>query len=298
MASIFTSQTPVVGDANDSTAYTMGTRFTPAVDGQITHIRWFYPTGAQPGGAPVKATLFRNLDSAQLATAVDMPNPGVPGAWNQVALGSPVNVASGVEYTAAILTPGHYVATNSYPWPVVNGDLSTPSVGAGRFEAGSSFTFPTNNANGNYFVDVVFTTGSAEAEGSVSADLALALAVTGRANHSAVADPGLGLAVAASGTTPAQGVVALGLGLAPVAGGQRASEGTVDAGLGLAVAGSGVSGAHQGQVAVTLGLAVSARGSNGDSGRPVRTWPFSQDDLESPPWTPRPVKSFQEVNTP
>lgn len=294
--SIFTSQTPVVGDANDNTVYTMGTRFTPAVDGQITHIRWFYPASAQPGGAPVQATLYRNSNSSQLATPVDMPNPGTPGAWNQVALSSPVAVSAGVEYTAAILTPGRYVATNSFPWPVVNGDLSTPTA-AGRFSASPSFTFPTNNANGNYFVDVVFSTGDDPAEGVAALGLDLAVAATGQADRAGVAAADLGLAVAASGSAPAQGVVALGLGLALDTTGKRASQGAAGVGLGLGIAATGVSGRSQGQLALGLNLAVSARGSNGDSGRPVKPWPFDQEPLSNFPWEPRAVKSFQEVRT-
>lgn len=301
--SLFTSQTPATPDAIDGTdTYSMGTYLTPAVDGTITAIRWFFPLSAQPGGAAVKANLFRNSDQAKLGgTDAVFASPGTPGAWNQVALTTPVPVSAGVTYCATIRTPGRYVASSggASPFPLTNGDLSALS-GAGRFagNAGADVVFPTNNfSNGCYFVDVVFdtgdtpaegaaalgldfavsSTGGAKAEGSNSADLALALAATGRADHSAVVSLGLGLAVAASGQTTAQGTVALGLGLAPAAAGQRASQGAV--GLGLR-------------------LAVSASGSNGDTGRPVKPWPYGTEPVSSFPWTPRPVKSFQEVNTP
>jgi hypothetical protein len=163
---LFTSQVPAVPDASDAASYSMGTYFTPAVDGTITHIRWYFPASAQPGGEAVKANLFRNSDSAKLGGAdAVFASPGTPGAWNEVALTTPVEVVGGTLYCATIRTPGRYVASTGAGsvWPIVNGDLST-ATNAGRFTSGASgnVDFPsTSFNNGTYFVDVVFSTGEA-----------------------------------------------------------------------------------------------------------------------------------------
>lgn len=159
--SLFTSQTPVSNDQADGTdSYSMGTYFVPAVDGTITHIRWFFPLSAQPGGEAVKAALFENSGGTKIAGDVSFATPGTPGAWNEVALSSPVAVTAGATYCAAIGTPLRYVASSggASPWPLTNGDLTAPAV-AGRFKSPYSGTveFPVQNFNGGcYFVDVVF----------------------------------------------------------------------------------------------------------------------------------------------
>jgi len=41
---IFTNQTPTLTNVTDAHGVTIGTKFRASVDGQITGIRWFYPT--------------------------------------------------------------------------------------------------------------------------------------------------------------------------------------------------------------------------------------------------------------
>src|SRR5262245_23322331 len=135
MATLFTTQTPAQPDVDNGNSISLGTYFTPDVDGTITHIRWYFPTGAQPGGEAVKGALFRTSDSAKIGGDVVFASPGTPGDWNQVALASPVLIDQGVQYCAAVRTPARYVASTggASPWPLTNGNLSAPS-GAGRFE--------------------------------------------------------------------------------------------------------------------------------------------------------------------
>jgi hypothetical protein len=166
VATLFSTQIPALTDAADGTdSYSMGTYFTPAVNGTVSAIRWYFPATAQPGGVAIKANLFRNSDQAKLGGAdASFATPGTPGAWNQVSLTTPVSVVAGVTYCATIRTPLRYVASSSSttpasPFPLTNGDLSAAS-GAGRFTSGVSgnVDFPsTNFSNGCYFVDVVFT---------------------------------------------------------------------------------------------------------------------------------------------
>lgn len=298
---LFTSQVPVNPDLSDNTVYSLGTYFTPAVNGTVTHIRWWFPTTTQPGGVPVKAALFRNSDNVKISDPVDVefPSPGTLNDWNQVALSPPVAVVAGSTYCATIRTPGRYPNSGggASPWPIVNGDLST-GLQAGRFldmgsPGASDVQFPTGNFNdGCYFVDLVFEPdGGTPAEGTVGLGLDLAVAATGGADAEGSAALGLGLAVAASGTARAQGAVALTLGLAPAAAGERASQGAATVGLGLAVAATGER-AARGSAALGLNLAVAAAGSNGEAGCPVSPWPWIPRVLTGYPETARPVKSF------
>lgn len=153
-STIFGAQTPA-GTFNDATAYTMGTRFTPGVAGWATHGRWYFPSTLP--GSTVSCGVYRNSDQVLLGSAT-FSSPTV-SAWNTAVFSSPIALSAGVVYTAVIWTPDRYVATSSYPWPSGAGDLVSDAVGAGRFDAaGSPFVFPTSNANGSYFVDVVFET--------------------------------------------------------------------------------------------------------------------------------------------
>jgi hypothetical protein len=161
---LFTTQEPAFKDNADGVdAYSMGTYFRSSVPGRITHIRWYFPLTAQPGGLAVKANLFRNSDSLKLGGADALFSvPGTPGAWNQVALTTPVDIVDGTDYCATIWTPLRYVATNggAAPWPFSNGVLSALSS-AGRFQSqhlsDSVVKFPSGSFNnGCYFVDVVF----------------------------------------------------------------------------------------------------------------------------------------------
>lgn len=228
--SLFTSQVPVFHDASDGTVYTLGTYFTPAVDGTITAIRWWFPFTAQPFDQAVKASLFRNSDSAKLAAEPDVafPVPGDLDQWNEVALASAISVTAGVTYCAAIRTPDRYVASTgaSSPWPLTNGDLSTPAD-AGRFAVtgGTETIFPTNaSGSGCYFVDVVFVPADVGPnEGTADAGLDLAVSAAGATRHAGAVAVTLDLGLAAACVREAAGAVALGLNLAPSSAGSNGS---------------------------------------------------------------------------
>jgi len=143
----------------------------------------------------------------------------------------------------------------------------------------------------------VAATGARDSDGVAALGLGLALAGTGARDSDGVAALGLGLAVATSGAQPASGMVALALNLAVAASGARPASGSAALGLGLAPAAAGGRPAR-GSATLGLNLAVAASGSNGQSGRPVTPWPFPQNPVSTYPWTPRPVRSFQEVDQP
>ena len=298
MATIFSGQTPAVTNADNANAIYLGTYFIPAVDGLITKARWYPPTTSQSGAI---AALFRTSDSAKIGADVTFAGSVAGPGWVEVDFASPVAVVGGTQYAVVVRTPRYYTATTggSSPWPITNGDLSTPT-NAGRFNDSDSadVQFPTDAFNnGCYFVDVEFTTGDDPAEGSAALGLDLALAATGARDSGGVAALGLALAVAGSGSISAEGVAAAGLGLTVAAAGARPASGSVALSLGLSVASTGARDSG-GVAALGLGLAVSATGSNGQTGRPVKPWPGTVVPVSSYPWTPRPVRSFQEVDHP
>ncbi len=167
--SIFTSETPAVTDANDTTRYTLATLFTPAVNGTITHGRWFFPV-TQPSRAPVFALFARTDDSAgtRLTTATFSLAGYAPG-WRTVALAAPTAVAAGAFYYAAVKTEDRYVATNAFfGSALVNGQLTAPANNEalprrnGRFNDFGNIDdpdYPDSPVPGGgacYFADVVF----------------------------------------------------------------------------------------------------------------------------------------------
>lgn len=248
--SLFTSQTPASPDlADGSAAYSMGTYFTSSVNGTVTHIRWYFPLSAQPsgvvGGQAIKGNLFRNSDSLKLGGAdAVFASPGTPGAWNQVALSTPVAITAGTLYCATIWTPRRYVASvgGASPWPVSNGNLAA-LTGAGRFTDGSSgnVEFPTSSFNnGCYFADVVFVADGEEEEvdttGTGAVSVTASAVVSTQRTSSGLAVAGLAASAAVSTLRVTEGVAAAGLsasaavattrltaGSAPVAVGARAA---------------------------------------------------------------------------
>jgi len=172
--SLFTSQTPVVTNANDggSPGITTATTLMFGADGTVSGIR-FYATTSVVGIETYTAELWslsandtgtRIADAAVLGTAI------TAGTWNVINFASPVAVDTLRAYRAAINnTGGRYVATAGFfnAAPLVNGNItgimdSTSPFGAllfnGTFaDASPPSTIPQNNfGDASYFVDVVF----------------------------------------------------------------------------------------------------------------------------------------------
>ncbi len=95
--------------------------------------------------------------------------------WQQVLFSSPVAITAGVTYVASQFSPsGHYASSvNYFTRAVVNGPLRGLADGEdginGVYKYSASSAFPTNgHLSSNYWVDVVFTTGSGSAARSIT----------------------------------------------------------------------------------------------------------------------------------
>lgn len=178
--SLFTTQTPAIGDTTDGIGYTLATRIRPAVAGTVSGVRWFFPTVTPSAG--VTGGLYRRTDDST-GTLLASASFGTYtlGAWNTATFSSAVNVSANDDLYAAIYTPDRYVATGGFftATTVTNGNLTGPADDTvtparnGRFASGvSSLTYPNGQFNGGcYFADVVFTATSSTTTVGQTTDL-------------------------------------------------------------------------------------------------------------------------------
>lgn len=187
--SIFTSETPLGTDVNDATTYTLGTCWTPAVNGTVTHIRVFAPLSAP--AVAFQGVLYSITGEAS-GTELSRATFGAltPGAWNTVALPSPVAVTAGNYYVTSYVTTDFFVLTTFVftSAGITNGNLTANQSGVpfgnGRIHVGDGFPEITSGQQSNYFADVVFEAGGA-AQDILPGGLA-----TGEAIGSATLTPG------------------------------------------------------------------------------------------------------------
>src|SRR5262249_31936593 len=151
------SATPAVTFPGDPNPIEVGMRFTSAVDGWVTGVRFYKGTsntGTHTG------TLWSN-SGQQLATGTFAGETG--SGWQTLTFAAPVAVTANTPYVASYFAPnGQYSIDSSY-FPA--GHAASPltaladgtSGGNGVFHYGSA-GFPTTSYNSsNYWVDVVFT---------------------------------------------------------------------------------------------------------------------------------------------
>jgi hypothetical protein len=161
---------PATASVNDTSPVELGVKFRVDFSGFITGIR-FYKGSANTG------THIGNLWSSggtRLATATFV-NESASG-WQAVSFPSPVPVTANTVYVASYFAPnGHYAGDNNFfanagvdQGPV---HLLQSGVGGGNgvYGYGSSSSFPTQSFQAtNYWVDVVYTPGTATASAGVA----------------------------------------------------------------------------------------------------------------------------------
>lgn len=152
-----TGATPAVADSGEYAAVELGIRFTSAINGTVTGIR-FYKGTANTGTHT--GTLW-TANGALLATGT-FTNESASG-WQKLTFATPVTVTADTLYVASYYAPnGNYSYTTGYlGYPHIDYPLtaqaSTPAQGNGTYNYGSSSAFPGTAGNGtNYWVDVTF----------------------------------------------------------------------------------------------------------------------------------------------
>jgi hypothetical protein len=144
---IFGSDAPAHPSDPDTANVELGTRFTAAVNGSVSEVRFFKGTGNTgthigrlygPSGAVLGSVTFTGESAS---------------GWQHAALATPVPVTAGTIYTVSYTAPvGRYAGDNNYSFPKVTGQLTALS---GVYKYGGGFPTATWQAS-NYFVDVAF----------------------------------------------------------------------------------------------------------------------------------------------
>jgi len=170
--------TPQIVNPGDPTPIEVGMRFTSAVDGQVTGVRYYQGpanTGEHFG------RLWSN--SGQLLATGTFATDNTPG-WKTLTFATPVNITANTIYIVSYYAPvGQYAvnpayftaARSNYPLTAV---ASTGGQTNGLYRYGTQVLNSTNPPNSsynasNYWVDVVFTTSGGGGGGTGTQTVAL-----------------------------------------------------------------------------------------------------------------------------
>ncbi len=166
---IFDFATPATLDSGDTSAVTLGVKFTADVTGQISGVR-FYKSAANTG---------THIGSLWNATGGVLASGTFTGetasGWQTLVFSSPVTITAGTTYVAGYFAPaGHYSVNpgglNSAADNPPLHAIASGGTGNGVYAYGSSSTFPANSYNAsNYWVDVLFAPAVPGAVSGVSA---------------------------------------------------------------------------------------------------------------------------------
>jgi Domain of unknown function (DUF4082) len=136
-----------VGSGN----FELGTTFTAAVDGTVTHLRYYNAAG---DATAHDGHLWDG--SGNLLATVNFP-ANSPQGWLDQPLASPVQIVANKSYVVSYYTTNSFAYTPDYldsPRSVL--PLTVPAQG-GVYGTGPDGTFPTQSFSGSsYFADVVF----------------------------------------------------------------------------------------------------------------------------------------------
>ncbi len=156
--SLLTGQTPVTAAVTDDrAAVELGMSFGVSQTGSVTGIRFYKGTG---NGGTHTGSLW-TAGGTRLAT-VTFANETATG-WQTAMLQTPVVLTPGERYVVSYYAPqGRYAVTaNHFSTLRTNGPITADTVVNGRFRYGTGGGFPQNSWNAsNYFVDIVFETGT------------------------------------------------------------------------------------------------------------------------------------------
>ena len=157
------SVNPTTQNAQDGRAIEVGVKFRSDVDGMITGIRFF--KGSQNVGTHT-ATLWAS-DGTNLARKVSVGETA--SGWQQVNFATPVAINANTTYVASYHTTTGYYSfdgnyfTNQFNNPPLRALADATSGGNGVFAVNATPTFPNQNfLAGNFWVDVVFSTGGSD----------------------------------------------------------------------------------------------------------------------------------------
>lgn len=147
------SAVPAQIDSRDPSSIEVGVKFTSDVSGAITAIRFYKSI---PNAGSHVGNLW-NVAGTNLGTVV-FANES-PSGWQQMSFTTPIPVQAGATYVASYFAPaGRYSAT--IPFFAAPLDVPPLHASTGVFRYTAQSAAPTSTFQGNFWVDVVFTTGA------------------------------------------------------------------------------------------------------------------------------------------
>src|SRR5450432_3106639 len=169
---IFTNQTPLTQTENDGHGFNAGLKFRTTVSGNITGLRFYKTagnTGTHTGG------LYNN--AGVLLGSVTFSGETSSG-WQTASFANPIAITANTTYTAVYFNAtGYYTEQNGYfqSAGVTNGPLTALKDGTdgcnGPFDYGTSMARPlTCYMSANYWIDVIFSSGSASTAEQITWD--------------------------------------------------------------------------------------------------------------------------------
>jgi hypothetical protein len=153
--------TPAEPTNNDGQGIVLGMKFRSTQGGFITGVRYYK-------GAGTTGTHTGHLwnGSGTLLGSTTFAGETASG-WQQTTFATPIAINANTTYVVSMFSPsGHYAATDPYfTSAVVNGPIRALADGEdgpnGLYRYSSTSVFPNSSFNSsNYWVDVVFSTGS------------------------------------------------------------------------------------------------------------------------------------------
>ena len=140
--------TPVILQANDTNAVTLGIRFSTTKAGEISGVRFY----KGPGNTGVHVGSLWTSGGTQLAQATFVSESS--SGWQTLTFDQPVAVTPGTVYVAAYSTTvGKYSATLGAGSGFTHGPLLVANPGGAFTYSGG---FPSSQSSTSYLVDVVF----------------------------------------------------------------------------------------------------------------------------------------------
>jgi hypothetical protein len=152
------SPAPATLQVSNTASVTLGLMFTSDVPGMVTGIRFYKGVGN------VGTHIGSLWSSTGTNLASVMFTGETAGGWQQANFSSPVTIAANTTYVVSYLAPnGSHAHDQNYGWSNISkAPLRVAGASPGVYAYGSGAVFPGSSwNNSNYWVDVVFSAGSA-----------------------------------------------------------------------------------------------------------------------------------------
>ena len=161
-STLFGQRTPAVPATDDTGSVTLGVKFVPQAEGNITGVRFYKGSG----NTGTHTGQIWSADGQLLRSGTFSGESG--SGWQTLTFTQPLLVGAGTTYVASYNAPnGHYAADDrffrslAYTAAPLTAPRGTTSGGNGVFRL-APLPRTASPTDANYYVDVMFTDGSSQ----------------------------------------------------------------------------------------------------------------------------------------